>query len=179
MGGYKSLLVYRCVVTIYDFTCIFCDKWIDKKSRTYDQMIQAARSGKQNIVEGSKEISSASDMLLSSVSRSSYAELVEDYEDFLRRKNLPVWNKEDPRCLRIRNFRESIEKPTNLSTLVNWTNLDFNIPENFANTMICLCYKQGFIMDKFIRSKEKQFVEKGGFKENLFKKRQEYRSRYI
>jgi len=177
MGGYKSLLVYRLSVTIYDYTVIFCDRWIDKKSRTHDQMIQSARSGKQNIAEASKEISSSSDMVLSSVSRSSYTELIEDFEDFLRQRNLPVWKKDDPRILRIRSYKESIETPTNLTNLSNWTNLDFTIHENFANMMICLCYKQGYLMDQYLRSKEKKFVQTGGFRENLFKKRQDYRKK--
>lgn len=174
MSGYKSLLIYRTAVTIFDFTNLFCDHWIEKRSRTFDQMIQAARSGKQNIAEASKEISSASDMMLNSVSRSSYTELGEDYEDFLRLHNLPVWQKTDPRVLRIRTFRERIDVSTNLSNLSNWTNLDFSTPENFANLMLTLCHKQGYLMDQFLRAKEKNFVEKGGFRENLFKKRREF-----
>lgn len=79
--------------------------------------------------------------MLSSVSRSSYAELSEDFEDFLRQKGLPVWGKDDPRVIRIRAFRESVDVPTNLTNLANWANLDFENPENFANLMICLCYK--------------------------------------
>lgn len=175
MSGYKSLLIYRCAVTIFDLTTSFCEKFIDKRSRTFDQMVQAARSGKQNIAEGSKEVSNSSEMLLSSVSRSSYTELVEDFEDYLRPKNMPIWPKNDPRVLRIRSFKENVETSTNLSTLANWTNLDFTKPENFANLMICLCMKQGFLMDNFLRAKEKSFVEHGGFRENLFKKRTEFK----
>lgn len=177
MGGYKSLLVYRLAVTIYDLTVLFCDRWIDKKSRTYDQMVQAARSGKQNIVEASKELSSSSDLLLNSVSRSSYAELLEDFEDFLRQSGLPIWKKDDSRVIRIRAFKESIETPTNLTNLTNWTNLDFNNPENFANLMISLCYKQGYLLDQLLRSKQEKFVKEGGFRENLFKKRREFKQK--
>lgn len=177
MGGYKNLLIYRLSVTIYDFTVLFCNRWVDKKSRTYDQMIQAARSGKQNIAEASKELSTSSEMVLSSVSRGSYTELAEDFEDFLRQKGLPVWKKDDPRVLRIRAFRESIETPTNLANLANWTNLDFENPENFANLMICLCYKQGYLIDQFLRAKQEKFVKEGGFRENLFKKRREFKNK--
>lgn len=179
MGGYKSLLVYRCAVTIFDLTKEFCAKFLahPEHRRTVEQMTHAARSGKQNIAEGSKEISSASDMLLSSVSRSSYTELAEDYEDFIRLHKLPLWKKDDPRALRIRAFRESVDVPTNLSNLANWTNLDFTNPENFANLMLTLCMKQGYLMDQFLRAQEQQFVEKGGFRENLFKKRAEYKKR--
>ena len=176
MSGYKSLLVYRTSVTIYDFNLIFCERFLSnpKYRRTVEQMTQAARSGKQNIAEASKELSTSSDMVLNSVSRSSYTELIEDYEDFLRSRNLPIWKKDDPRVLRIRVYKESIDTPTYLTNLSHWTNLDFSNPENFANLMICLCYKQGYLMDQLLRSKEKRFMQKGGFKENLFKKRLEY-----
>jgi len=177
MDGYKTLLIYRLAVTIYDFTVIFCNQYIDKKSRTYDQMIQAARSGKQNIAEGSKELSTSSELVLNSVSRGSYTELAEDFEDFLRQKGLPVWKKDDPRVLRIRTFRESIETPTNLANLSNWTNLDFDNAENFANLMICLCYKQGYLIDQFLRAKQEKFVKEGVFRENLFKKRREFKNK--
>lgn len=177
MGGYKNLLIYRLSVTIYDFTVLFCNRWVNKKSRTHDQMIQAARSGKQNIAEASKELSISSELVLSSVSRSSYTELSEDFEDFLRQKGLPIWKKDDRRALRIRAFRESIETPTNLANLTNWTNLDFNDPENFANLMICLCYKQGYLMDQFLRAKQEKFIKEGGFRENLFKKRREFKTK--
>ncbi|MBI4999551.1 four helix bundle protein [Candidatus Gottesmanbacteria bacterium] len=177
MGGYKTLLIYRTAVTISDLTAIFCERYINKKSRTYDQMIQAARSGKQNLSEGSKELSSGGEILLSSTGRSSYTELIEDFEDFLRQKGLPVWQKDDPRVLRIRAFRENVEVPTNLTNLANWTNLDFENPESFANLMICLCYKQGYLMDQFLRAKQEKFVKEGGFKENLYKKRQEYKNK--
>jgi len=179
MGGYKNLLIYRLARTIFDFNFIFIERWIDKKGRTYDQMYQAARSGKQNIAEGSKEISSSSELLLNSVSRSSYTELIEDYEDFLRQRKLPVWKKEDPRVLRIRTFQEKTDKDTNLTDLASWTQLDLNIPENFANMMICLCYKQGYLIDQFLRSKQEKFVKEGGFRENLFRKRREFQKRLI
>lgn len=135
-------------------------------------MVQAGRSGKQNIVEGSKEISSASDMMLTSVSRASYSELSEDYEDYLRQRHLPIWDKNDPKVLKIRSFKETVGIETSLSNLANWTNLNYNDAENFANLMICLCMKQGYLLDQLIRAKEQKFVTDGGFKENLYKKRQ-------
>jgi len=173
MGGYKSLLVYRLAVTIFDLTVVFCEKLLSgpKYRRTVEQMVQAGRSGKQNIVEGSKELSSASDITLNSVSRSSYAELREDFEDYLRQRGLPIWEKSDPRVIKIRSFKENVSKETNLSDLANWTNSDFNKPENFANLMICLCYKQEYLMDKLLKAKQERFVKEGGFRENLFKKR--------
>lgn len=179
MGGYKNLLVYRCAATIFDLNAMFCERFLSepKHRRTVEQMHHAARSGKQNIAEGSKELSSASDLTLNSVSRSSYTELAEDYEDFLRLRGLPIWSKTDPRVLRIRAFRESVGVPTNLTNLANWTNLDFSNPENFANLMLTLCLKQGYLMDQFLRSKEQKFVSEGGFRENLFKKRRDYKNK--
>lgn len=176
MGGYKSLLVYRASVTIFDLNALFCERFLSepKHRRTIEQMHHAARSGKQNIAEGSKELSAASEMMLGSVSRSSYTELAEDYEDFLRLRGLPIWSKEDPRVLRIRAFHESVEASTHLTHLANWTNLDFGNSEHFANLMLTLCYKQGYLMDQFLRAKEKLFVERGGFRENLFKKRKNF-----
>ncbi len=178
MAGYKTLLVYRAAVTIFDLNAMFCERFLahPKHRRTVEQMHHAARSGKQNIAEGSKELSSASDLMLGSVSRSSYTELGEDYEDFLRLHGLAVWPKDDPRVLRIRAFRESVDIPTNLANLANWTNLDFDNPENFANLMITLCYKQGYLMDQFLRAKEGKFVREGGFRENLFKKRKNFQN---
>ena len=172
-GGYKNLLVYRLSVTIFDFTVIFCDKFLAdyKYKRTVEQMIQAGRSGKQNIVEGSKELSIASDITLGSVSRSSYAELREDYEDYLRQRGLPIWKKDDPRVIRVRSFKEIIEKETTLEDFAKGTGLDLNNPENFANLMICLCYKQEYLMDNYLRANQAKFVNEGGFRENLFKKR--------
>ncbi len=175
MGGYKSLLVYRLAVTIFDFTVVFCNKFLSnyKYKRTVEQMTQAGRSGKQNIVEGSKELSNASDITLNSVSRSSYAELREDFEDFLRQRGLSIWDRSDPRVLKIRNFKEYVHKETTLADLSKWTNLDFNNGENFANLMICLCYKQEYLMDNLLRAKQEKFVKEGGFRENLFRKRRE------
>ena len=140
-------------------------------------MHQAARSGKQNIVEGSLEKSTASDMMLVGVSRASFGELLEDYKDFLRERGLPIWNKDDPRVMRTRSFRESTTEETNLTNLTHWTNLDFEKPENYANLMICLLHKENYLLDQLSRAKEHMFVEKGGFRENLFQKRTQYRAR--
>jgi restriction system protein len=175
-GGYQSLLVYRLGVTIDDGTILFCRKFLPDYAdkRTVEQMTQADRSGKQNIVEGSLEKSFESNIKLTGVARASYGELIEDFLDYLRRRNLPLWSKTDPRALKIRAFRESVETPTNLTNLANWSNLDLNNPEHFANLMLCLLYKQTFLLDQLLRAQEKKFVEEGGFRENLFRKRREY-----
>lgn len=176
MSGYRDLLVYRLAVTIDDGTYLFCKKFLPDYAdkRTVEQMIQASRSGKQNIVEGSLEKSCESNIKLTGVGRASYGELIEDFLDFLRRRGLPVWDKNDPRVLKIRAFRESVQIPTNLTNLSNWSNLSLDNSQQFANFMLCLLYKETFLLDQLLRAQEKKFVEEGGFRENLFKKRREF-----
>jgi len=98
-GGYRKLKSFQIAQLVYDVTVRFCDRYIDKRSRTNDQMIQGARSGVQNIAEGSKAsgTSKKTELRLTSVARSSLEELRLDYEDFLRQRTLTLWNREDPR----------------------------------------------------------------------------------
>lgn len=126
-------------------------------------MVQAARSGKQNIVEGTISRSLKTNITLTSVARASFGELLEDYLDFLRTKNLKIWDKNDPRVLEIRTNK------TNLSNWSNWT----NSPERFANLMATLISRENYLLDHLFRSLEKKFVEEGGYSENLLKKRLE------
>jgi four helix bundle suffix protein len=176
-GGYESLIVYWLAVDISDLTTIFCDRFVDKKSRTFDQMIQAARSGKQNIVEGSLENSVESNLKLTGVARASYGELLEDYRDFLRQKGLPIWPKDDPRVLAVRRTRVNTNRSheSNESHKTNETHLDN--PEDFANLMITLCFKQGYLLDQLLKALQEKFIREGGFRENLFRKRTEFRKR--
>lgn len=177
-GGYENLLVYRLAVTIFDGTVSFCDCFLFdlKFKRTVEQMVQAARSGKQNIVEGSLEKSVEANIKLTGVARASFGELLEDFRDFLRQRNLPIWDKNGPKSLRIRAYRESTANLTNLSNLANWSNLSLQKEEDFANLLICLIFKENFLLDQLLRSLEEKFVREGGFRENLFKKRREYKS---
>ena len=98
-GGYRKLKSFQVAELVYDFTVRFCDKHIDRRSRTHDQMVQAARSGVQNIAEGSQAsgTSKKMELKLTSVARASLEELRLDYEDFLRQRNLPLWDRNDPR----------------------------------------------------------------------------------
>lgn len=181
-GGYKNLIVYQQAVLIYDLTSKFCKEHLADNGigmptrRTVDQMIQAARSGKQNIVEGSLEKSLKMNIKLTGVSRASFGELKEDFEDFLRIRNLPIWEKNDPRVLEIRALRVSTNltnesNKSNLPNLSNWT----NTPERFANLMITLISKENYLLDQMLRSLEQKFINGGGYSENLFKKRLEQR----
>ena len=170
-GGYENLLVYQLAITIFDLTVIFCNRHIDKRSRTHDQMVQAGRSGKQNIAEGSLEKSLKSYIKLIGVSRGSFGELLEDYKDYLRQNNLPLWPKEDSRVSYIRSIREN-------SNLPNWANSPnspyvkyIDKPEDFANLLVVLLHKENYLLDQLNRSLEDKFINEGGYTENLFKKR--------
>jgi len=107
-GGYKKLLSYQKAEIVYDATVYFCDRYIDKRSRTYDQMIQAARSGKQNIIEGSmaSATSKETEIKLTNVARSSLEELLEDYRNFLRTRGLAEWAKDDRKVRRLREHNK-------------------------------------------------------------------------
>lgn len=182
MSGFKDLLVYQLAVIIYDLTYEFVKRYIPYKSRTQDQMEQAVRSGKQNIVEGSTTKSLKTYIYLISVARASMEELLEDYKDYLRTHSLPIWDKNDPRALEIRRIRIN-PNVSNSPNLPNWTNEALasstnwtTTPECFANLMITLISLDCYLLDKLAASLEKKFINEGGFTENLFKKRMERRS---
>jgi len=105
-GGYQKLLSYQKAEIVYDATVYFCDRFIDRRSRTHDQMVQAARSGKQNIVEGSMAsgTSKETEIKLTNVARASLEELLEDYRDFLRVRKLPIWDRNDPQAVVVRKL---------------------------------------------------------------------------
>jgi len=157
-------------VVIFDLTDLFCKRYI--KGRTIDQMVQAARSGKQNIVEGSLEKSLKMNIKLTGVARASLGELLEDYKDYLRVNNLKIWDKNDPRIREIRSLRIS----PNESNLTNWTYWT-NSKESFANLLITLINLDCYLLDQMTRSLEQKFITEGGYSENLFKKRLEQRNK--
>lgn len=174
-SGYENLIVYQQAVVIYDLNTEFCKKYLDKFSdkRTIEQMTQAARSGKQNIVEGSLEKSLKMNIKLTGVSRGSFGELLEDYRDFLRTKKLPIWHKDDERLFPIRRMR--IEIGSNWSNESDWTNWSnwTNSHEKFANLMVTLLSKENYLLDKMTQSLENKFIKEGGYSENLTKRRLE------
>lgn len=171
VGGYKKLAFYQQAEIIYDFTVEFADHYIDKRSRTHDQMVQAARSGKQNIAEGYIQKSIESRIKLVGVARGSLEELLNDYQDFLRQRNLPLWGKNSARARKVRALAYNCYKSYK----------DYKIymrsPEGAANAMICLINQTNQLLDQKLRWMEEKFVKEGGFRENLFKKRIAYRNR--
>lgn len=175
IGGIHNTLVYWLSAEIYLLNHIFIERYIPRTSRTYDQMDQAARSGKQNLVEGSLENSIESNLKLSGISRASYGELAEDYKDFLLKRGLNVWDKDDPRVIRLRRILID-PHGTHVSHDAHESHgVAFSEPEGFANLMITLCTKEGFLLDRFLSGIQERFVREGGFRENLFKKRSEFR----
>lgn len=168
-GGYKSLPFFKQAEIIYDFTVEFTTKYIDYKSRTKDQMDQAARSGKQNIAEGYLFKSLESRIKLLAVARGSLEELLNDYQDFLRQRNLPLWDKNSPEALACRR------KVYNGYNNYNDYKIYIRSPEDAANAMICLINQTNQLLDQKLRWTEEKFIKDGGFRENLLKKRLKYR----
>lgn len=166
--GYKYLRSYQIAVVIFDLTMEFVDRWVDFKSRTKDQMEQAARSGKQNIVEGYLEKSSKLYINLLSVAYASLGELLEDYEDFLRLRGLKPWPEEDERIREFRGFRVFRDPPEP----PNSPNLPED-PEKAANLLITFIHQAQFLLDRQGTALEEKFVKEGGYTEKLFKKRLE------
>jgi len=171
LGGYKQLPFFKQTEIIYDFTVEFCQKYLGgiEKTRLRDQMIQSARSGKQNIAEGYLQKSVEGRLKLLGISRGSLEELLNDYYDFLRQHRLKVWSKDSPEAKKVRGLVYNRYNSYN-----NYKDYITN-PETAANAMICLLNQTNQLLDQKLRWLEERFVKEGGFRENLFKKRQEYR----
>lgn len=174
-GGYRKLKPYQTTEIIYDATIIFCNRFIDRRSRTHDQMIQAARSGKQNIAEASvaSGTSKKNELKLLGIARASLEELLLDYQDFLRQKNLPLWEKEHPQAQSIRKL--AWEK--NRSYKTYRTYIEDASPEVAANTLICLIHQANYLLDRQLRQLERRFLEEGGFTEKLYQSRMQIRNK--
>ena len=156
-GGYQNLLSYKKALIVYDATVFFCDHFIDKRSRTHDQMIQAARSGKQNIVEGSmaSATSKETEIKLTNVARASLEELLEDYRDFLRTRGLKLWDKNSREAL----FVRKLGADNNASYETYKTYLESRPPEVVANIIICLIHQTNYLLDQQIRQLEQAFLK--------------------
>ncbi|MEK6699429.1 MAG: four helix bundle suffix domain-containing protein [Nitrospirota bacterium] len=181
-GGYRKLRSFQTTTVIYDATVSFCDRFMDKRSRTVDQMVQAARSGRQNIAEGSRATatSSQTELRLVNVARASLDELLLDFEDFLRQRGLRQWGKDDPEAREVRAVgqkkdRQDQADQTDGEAYTRW--LDHKDPAVVANTVICLIHQANYLLDQQIAGLERQFVEGGGYSEQLAKARLEKRER--
>lgn len=179
-GGYRNLRSFQTAQIIYDATVVFCNRFIDKTSRTRDQMIQAARSGTQNIAEGSmaSATSKKTELVLTNVARASLEELLLDYQDFLRQRNLKLWPKDSPQALKVRERYRS-DPSTALRTGKSAGSDPYSIQtidaETAANTLICLINQASFLLGRQIKKLEESFANDGGFSERLYKMRSQKR----
>ena len=174
-GGYENLQSFQMSVIVYDGATVFCDRFIDKRSRTHDQMVQAARSGKQNIAEGSMAsgTSKKTELKLVGVARASLQELLEDFKDFLRQKGLPLWGKTHEQALKVR----ALAHEKNRSYMTYKTYIEQGSFEVAANTMICLIHQANYLLDQQLRALEEEFLREGGFTERLYRARSEARKK--
>ena len=174
-GNYRELKSFQKAEIVYDLTYRFCERFLRKGDRTIDQMVQAARSGKQNIIEGSKASGTSKEMelKLTNVARASLEELLADYEDFLRVRDVAIWDKESKEASYVRRlggragvnfeaFREFVETRPG---------------EVVANIALCLINQANYLLDQQIRRLEQDFLKEGGLRERMTKARIESRAR--
>lgn len=170
---WKDLYFYRKSDTVYQLTVEFCRRFLPAYGdRTVDQMVQAARSGKQNIVEGSEDGQTSSEMeiKLMNVARGSLQELRSDYLDYLHTHHLPIWEKENPRQQRLREFCHQHNDYADYEPLMGKMN-----DEEMANLALTLCHQTDKMMCSYIERLEERFVKEGGIKERMYAARTGYR----
>ena len=168
-GNYQELLSYQKSEVIYDLTFRFCEKHLKKGDRTVDQMVQAARSGKQNIVEGSKAsgTSKETEIKLTNVARASLEELLEDYRDYLRVRDLVIWEKDSKEARYVRKLGNT----SHVTYETYRTFVDSRSAEVVANIAICLIHQANYLLDQQIRRLEQDFLKQGGLRERMTKAR--------
>jgi four helix bundle suffix protein len=172
-GGYRDLKSYQMAEIVYDATVAFCDRFIDRRSRTHDQMVQAARSGKQNIAEASMAsgTSEKTELKLVGVARASLEELLLDYQDFLRQKGFRVWGKDEPKAIAVR----ALARTANRSYTTYRPYIEAEGPEAAANAAICVIHRTNYLLDQQLRALEQEFLKEGGFTERLYQVRSQVR----
>ena len=173
-GGYGELKSYQNAEIVYDATVKFCDRFIDPRSRTHDQMVQAARSGGKNIAEGSEAsgTSKKTELKLTGVARASLEELLGDYRDFLRQRGLTEWGKDHSMAREVRRLAYA----PNRSYQTYASYIEQAPPEVAANTMLCLIHQTNYLLDQQLRQLEEAFLKQGGFTERLYQVRQQART---
>ncbi len=174
-GNYRSLLSYQKAEVIYDLTAVFCRRFLNVRDRTVDQMVQAARSGKQNIAEGSQAsgTSKEAEIKLTNMARASLEELLLDYQDYLRVRQLRLWSKDSREAqyvrmlgtLRLESFSRYREFCETRSA------------EVVANIAICLIHQANYLLDRLLRRLEQDFIRHGGLRERMTSARLRSRGR--
>lgn len=173
-GGYQSLLSFQRAEVVYDATVRFCAGLLDKRDRTVDQMVQAARSGKQNIVEGSMAsgTSRETEIKLTNVARASLEELLTDYRDFLRARGFSEWTRDHRYVRRL----QTLNRTPNANYETFRKAVEHADPEIRANAIIGLIKVTTYLLDQQLRQLEKDFVEHGGLREGMTRARVEHRA---
>lgn len=172
-GNYRELLSYQKAEVVYDITFRFCKRFLGKGDRTIDQMIQAARSGKQNIAEGSKAsgTSKETEIKLTNVARSSLEELLLDYTDYLRVRDLPIWEKDSKQA----RFVRKLGAAPHVSFEAYREFVETRPADVVANIAICLIHQTNFLLDQQIRRLEQAFLKDGGIRERMTRARLRHR----
>lgn len=174
-GGYRNLISYQKAEIIYDGTVYFTNRFFRKYDRTIDQMVQAARSGKQNIAEASmaSATSKETEIKLTNVARASLEELLIDYEDFLRTNKLPVWDKEHKLTNRLRELNQTPN--ANYETFKKA--IENESPEVCANVLRGLIIIATYLPNRQLKTLEQAFLKEGGLRERMTKARIESRNK--
>jgi four helix bundle suffix protein len=173
-GGYVGLLAYKKALVVFQGTCRFCERFLEKRDRTVDQMVQAARSGRQNIVEASKMSGTPkeTELKLLNVSRSSLEELLEDCSDFLRKRKVSLWPKNSPEALFVRRLARKVD-------VSDETYVETRRPEVVANILICVIHQTNYRFDQLIRKLENDFLVEGGLRERMTRARLAHRAKRL
>ena len=174
-GNYRELRSFQKAEIVYDLTYRFCERFLRKGDRTIDQMVQAARSGKQNIIEGSKAsgTSKETELKLTNVARASLEELLADYEDFLRTRGGVIWDKESKEAGYVR--RLGGKAGVKYAAFREFA--DTRPGDVVANIALCLIHQANYLLDQQIRRLEQDFLKEGGLRERMTKARLESRAR--
>lgn len=173
-GGYRRLKSFQVARLIYDVTTRFCAVWVDHHSRTHDQMVQAARSGVQNIAEGSQAsgTSKKTELKLTNVARASLEELRLDYEDFLRQRRLTQWSPENPALERFKALRcSTLEDVRAWADIERSRNDEVPVAALIANAALSLLNLCCYLLDRQLAAQAKAFETEGGFTERLYRVR--------
>jgi len=174
-GGYEHLLSYHKSLVVFDATVYFCDRFLDRRDRTRDQMIQAARSGKQNILEGSEAsgTSKEAEIKLTGVAKASQKELLEDYRDFMRNRNIEEWTPDHPYARRLRQLNRT--PGANYQTFQK--GIEHPDPAICANVIVGLIKVTHYLLDRQLRRLERDFLNEGGLRERMTRARLAARAR--
>ena len=172
-GNYQELLSYKKALIVYSATVLFCNRFMNSRDRTVDQMIQAARSGKQNIIEGSMAsgTSKETEIKLTNVARASNEELLEDYRDYIRNNKGTLWDKDSREALYIRKL--AYKKDESFETYREFLETRPDIV--CANIIICQIHQCNYLLDQQIRRLEQDFLDQGGLRERMTQARKNKR----